>query len=426
MEQACYDRYLSLLRRELIPAMGCTEPIALAYCAAAAWNASGAQDPAEAARVDVCVSGNIIKNVKSVIVPHTGNLRGIEAAVAAGMLSGSREKQLEVLSSLSPAQQARLPALLARRIIHVTPAHNDKVLYIEITITLQDGTVSHAILEGNHTNLTLVERNGQPIFQQEWDQPPAEKADFLTMAEILEFVNGASASDLEPTVGRQIDCNCAIARQGIEHCWGAQVGSTLLEANGSAVRVRARAYAAAGSDARMSGCEMPVIIVCGSGNQGITASVPVAVYAEELGASREQLLRAVALADLVAIHEKSGIGCLSAFCGAVCAGCGAGAAVAYLHGGGLEAISQTVTNALAIVSGMVCDGAKPSCAGKIAASVDAGLLGYEMYCRSRGFRDGDGIVDGGVEGTIANVSRMASVGMRETDRVILDIMCGIS
>ena len=238
------------------------------------------------------------------------------------------------------------------------------------------------------------------------------------------LLQSVTPEELEPLVGRQIDCNLAIARAGLEEPWGANVGKVLLQMHGSDWRTRARACAAAGSDARMSGCELPVIIVSGSGNQGITASVPVAIFAEHMGATREQLLRAVALSDLVTIQQKTGIGCLSAFCGAVCAGCGAGAGIAYLETGDYKAVTHTIVNALAIVSGMVCDGAKPSCAAKIASAVDAGILGYELYRRGQEFRDGDGIVKKGVDNTIGNVGRMARTGMRETDRVILEIMCG--
>ena len=229
---------------------------------------------------------------------------------------------------------------------------------------------------------------------------------------------------MEPLVGSQIDCNLAIAQAGMEGSWGANVGRTLRQVYGEDVRFLARAFAAAGSDARMSGCEMPVIIVSGSGNQGITASVPVAVYAKAVGADRERLLRAVTLSDLVTIHQKTGIGCLSAFCGATCAGCGAGAGIAYLLGGDYKTVAHTIVNALAVVSGMVCDGAKASCAAKIAAAIDAGILGYELYCHGQEFLDGDGIIRKGVDNTIGNVGRMARSGMRETDRVILDIMCG--
>ena len=424
MEQTVYQQYLSLLRQELIPAMGCTEPIALAYCAAATWDAAGGGGPELADRVEVTVSGNIIKNVKSVIVPNTGGLRGIETAVAAGLVSGRREKRLEVLAALEPEHHDQIRALLDRRIIRVLPAQNDELLYIEISLWRADGVTARGILQGNHTNLTLLERDGVPLLQAGRQEGQTKRTLQLSVQEIFEFAQEADPRDLEPLTGRQIDCNMAIAQEGMEGSWGASVGKTLRQVYGEDVHFLARAYAAAGSDARMSGCEMPVIIVSGSGNQGITASVPVAIYARAFGIGRERLLRAVALADLVTIHQKAGIGCLSAFCGATCAGCGAGAGIAYLLGGDYQAVAHTIVNALAVVSGMVCDGAKPSCAAKIAAAIDAGILGYELYCRGQEFLDGDGIVRKGVDNTIGNVGRMARSGMRETDRVILDIMCG--
>ena len=424
MEQTVYQQYLSLLRQELIPAMGCTEPIALAYCAAATWDAAGGGGPELADRVEVTVSGNIIKNVKSVIVPNTGGLRGIETAVAAGLVSGRREKRLEVLAALEPEHHDQIRTLLDRRIIRVLPAQNDEILYIEIRLWRADGVTARGILQGNHTNLTLLERDGVPLLQADRQEGQTKRTLQLSVQEIFEFAQEADPRDLEPLTGRQIDCNMAIAQEGMEGSWGASVGKTLRQVYGEDVHFLARAYAAAGSDARMSGCEMPVIIVSGSGNQGITASVPVAIYARAFGIGRERLLRAVALADLVTIHQKAGIGCLSAFCGATCAGCGAGAGIAYLLGGDYQAVAHTIVNALAVVSGMVCDGAKPSCAAKIAAAIDAGILGYELYCRGQEFLDGDGIVRKGVDNTIGNVGRMARSGMRETDRVILDIMCG--
>ena len=424
MEQTLYQRYLSLLQQELIPAMGCTEPIALAYCAAAAWQAAGGGAPELAVQVEVTVSGNIIKNVESLIVPNTGGLRGIETAVAAGLVSGQPDRKLEVLAALEPSQQVQIRSLLRRNIIRVFPAQNDELLYIEICLRQKNGVTARAVLQGNHINLLLVERDGKVIHQGRRLENSGKPAHPMSVREIYDFAQEADIQDLEPLVGRQIDCNLAIAQAGMEGSWGANVGRTLRQVYGEDVRFLARAFAAAGSDARMSGCEMPVIIVSGSGNQGITASVPVAVYAKAVGADRERLLRAVTLSDLVTIHQKTGIGCLSAFCGATCAGCGAGAGIAYLLGGDYKTVAHTIVNALAVVSGMVCDGAKASCAAKIAAAIDAGILGYELYCHGQEFLDGDGIMRKGVDNTIGNVGRMARSGMRETDRVILDIMCG--
>ncbi len=427
MNQDKYRSYVEILREELIPAMGCTEPIALAYCAAKAWAVSGGGSPEALASASVCVSGNIIKNVKSVIVPNTGGLRGIETAVAAGIASGQVDRRLEVLSALSKEQQAQIPALLDRGIIQVRPAQNDKLLYIEVALTRLDGAQAKVVLEGAHTNITWVERNGQVLYQGEVSAARPEgklNHSVLNVQDIVTFADTVGLSDIEPLVGRQLAYNLAIAEEGLTQNWGANVGKTIRRVYGDDVKFLARAYAAAGSDARMSGCELPVVIVSGSGNQGITASVPIAIYAQHMGASRERLLRAVALSDLVTIHQKTGIGCLSAFCGAVCAGCGAGAGIAYLQGGDYTVIAHTIVNTLAILSGMVCDGAKPSCAAKIAEAIDAGILGYEMYRNGQEFLDGDGIVCKGVDNTIVNVGRMAKTGMRETDKVILEIMCG--
>lgn len=313
MEQTLYQRYLSLLQQELIPAMGCTEPIALAYCAAAAWQAAGGGAPELAVQVEVTVSGNIIKNVKSVIVPNTGGLRGIETAVAAGLVSGQPDRKLEVLAALEPSQQVQIRSLLRRNIIRVFPAQNDELLYIEICLRQKNGVTARAVLQGNHINLLLVERDGKVIHQGRRLENSGKPAHPMSVREIYDFAQEADIQDLEPLVGRQIDCNLAIAQAGMEGSWGANVGRTLRQVYGEDVRFLARAFAAAGSDARMSGCEMPVIIVSGSGNQGITASVPVAVYAKAVGADRERLLRAVTLSDLVTIHQKTGIGCLSAF-----------------------------------------------------------------------------------------------------------------
>ena len=423
MDEKKYQQYLSLLQRELIPAMGCTEPIALAYCGAAAQQAAGNPPPETLVEAAVLVSGNIIKNVKSVIVPNTGGLRGIETAVAAGLVSGRQDKLLEVLAEMPPERLPALHRLLERKVIRMAPADTESVLYIEIRLTYPRCT-TRAILEGSHTGLVLLERDGVVLHRADPVEQQIQHCPALTVGDIFDFAQSADPADLEPVVGRQIDHNMAIAQAGMDQAWGANVGKVLRRVGGESCRCLARAYAAAGSDARMSGCKMPVVIVSGSGNQGITASVPVAVYAKALGKSREDLLRAVALSDLVTIHQKTGIGCLSAFCGAVCAGCGAGAGVAYLETGDYKTVTHTIVNALAVISGMVCDGAKPSCAAKIAAAVDAGLLGYEMYCQGQHFLDGDGIVCKGVDNTIGNVGRMAKTGMRETDRVILEIMCG--
>ena len=419
---AVYQAYLNILREELRPAMGCTEPIALAYAGAKAKQILGSIPE----RVDIYVSGNIIKNVKSVIVPNTGGLRGIAPAVCAGIIAGDADKLLEVISQVTDDQRQQLHTYMETANIQLFPAESTLVFDIDITLGCGKDFVRLRIAN-HHTNIVYIEKNGEVLHSQPVTESSEDKLtdkSCLTMEQIVEFADMVAISDIEELVGKQIDCNMAISREGIENDWGANIGSVLLNRQGALLSKRAAAYAAAGSDARMSGCEMPVIILSGSGNQGITASVPVAIYAQELGKSREELLRAVTLSDLVTIHQKTGIGRLSAYCGAISAGCGAGAGIAYLMGGKFHAVAHTVVNAIAILSGTICDGAKPSCAAKIAAAVDAGILGCDMYWEKQQFYGGDGIITKGVDKTVTNVGILAREGMRETDKTILQIMLG--
>jgi len=415
-----YRNYLNILREELRPAMGCTEPVSLAYAAALARDTLGSIPE----KVYVKVSGNIIKNVKSVVIPHTDGLHGIESAVAAGIIAGRAEKCLETLGNVTAKQKANIRAYLNTAEIDITPATDGLVFDIDITVFKGEKSARVRIVN-NHTNIVHVSRNGVA----ETDLPVAECSEdsltdksCLNIDDIVDFADTVDVSELEDSVGKQIEYNMDIAEEGIRNNWGANIGKVILRRQGTGIEKKACAYAAAGSDARMSGCEKPVYIISGSGNQGITASVPVAVYAYETGASREKLLRAVAVSDLVTIHQKAGIGRLSAFCGAISAGCGAGAGVAYLCGGSAHAVAHTVVNAIAILSGTICDGAKPSCAAKIAAAVDAGLLGYDMYLEHQQFYGGDGIVTKGADNTVVNVGRLAREGMKETDTTILKIM----
>ena len=415
-----YQQYISILREELRPAMGCTEPIALAYAGAKARQLLGGLPN----RVDVFVSGNIIKNVKSVIVPNTGGLCGIGAAVCAGIVAGDPDKQLEVISQVTAQQQAQIKAFMAEATVNIHPADSELIFDIDLVLYKDTDRVRLRIAN-HHTNLVYMEKNGEILLSlpvEESSEDHLTDKSCLSMEKIVEFADCLDVEDVRELVGRQIDCNMAIAEEGIRNSWGANVGSVILARQGQLLSKQAAAYAAAGSDARMSGCEMPVIILSGSGNQGITASVPVAVYAKAMGASEEQLLRAVTLSDLVTIHQKTGIGRLSAYCGAISAGCGAGAGIAYLQGGKLHAVAHTVVNAIAILSGTICDGAKPSCAAKIAAAVDAGILGCDMYWEHQQFYSGDGIVTKGVDNTVSNVGRLAREGMKETDKTILKIM----
>ena len=418
-----YLAYVHILEEELLPAMGCTEPIAVAYAAALARDILGSRPD----RLVIHVSGNILKNVKSVVVPNTGGQRGIAAAACAGVVAGDADRELEVIARVSPEQQAQISAFLQSCPVQVELADSDQIFYIGVTAWAGE-EYGRTVITGYHTNVVLKERSGQVLFQKEEQEAemesPYDEKSLLSIEGILDFAETVDLDDVRGPVQRQIDYNWAIAQEGLRGSYGANIGSVILQNYGDDVKARARAYAAAGSDARMNGCELPVVIVSGSGNQGITASVPVIVYAKELGVSEDKMLRAVVLSDLITAHQKSGIGRLSAYCGAVSAGCGAGAAIAYLNGGGYEEIAHTVVNALAIVSGVVCDGAKASCAAKIAAAVDAGILGYHMYKAGQQFWGGDGIVSKGVENTITNVGRLAREGMRETDKEIIKIMLG--
>ncbi len=421
-----YHSFIQILHEELIPAMGCTEPISLAYGAAKAREVLGK----EPEKVLVEASGNIIKNVKSVVVPNTGGLKGIEAAAAAGIVAGKSEKILEVIAQVSDEQKTAIRAYMDTHEIKVRPAEGDVVFDIILTMTAGSDTVKLRICD-YHTNIVLIERNGEVLMTADGTTDAGDAEGLtdhscLSVEAIVDFVESMDVNDVREMVERQIEYNYAIAQEGMKNDYGANVGKVLKKSYGDDVKFRARYMAAAGSDARMSGCEMPVIIVSGSGNQGITASVPVIEYAKELKVSQETLLRAVTLSDLLAIHMKTGIGRLSAYCGAVCAGCAAGAAISWLNGGGLREISHTLVNSLATISGMVCDGAKASCAAKIAASVDAGIMGWQMFREGQQFYGGDGIVTKGVENTIGNVGRLGRLGMRETDREILRIMTGQS
>lgn len=422
-----YQAYCQILKEELIPAMGCTEPIAIAYAAAKAREVLGKEPDS----VKIGVSYNIIKNVKSVIVPNTGGMKGIQSAAAAGIVAGQADKALEVISQVSAKQKQDITEFLNRMEICVEPI--DQGMIFDIVIRLGCGAESAVVrIAQYHTNIVYIEKNGevlldhtetinQPAVHDHTEEGLTDRS-LLTVDDIYEFANTCDIQDVKDVLDRQIKYNTEISQEGLSHEWGANVGSTMLKYYGNDVRNRAIAKAAAGSDARMSGCEKPVIINSGSGNQGMTVSIPVIEYAKELNCSQEKLYRALTLSNLIAIHEKSGIGRLSAYCGAVSAGCAAGCGIAYLHDADNEGIAHTLVNALAIVSGIICDGAKPSCAAKIASSVEAGILGYHMYLNGQEFRGGDGIVKKGVENTIRNVSRLGREGMRETDKEIVNIM----
>ena len=414
-----YGQYLQILREELIPAMGCTEPIAMAYAAAKARQVLGEMPD----KIDIVISGNIIKNVKSVVVPNTGGLKGITAAVAAGVTVGDADRQLEVLAGVREEDIHLIREFMDSCPMTVMKSQSPKLLDIDLRLYKGTDCVRLRIAD-YHTNIVLIEKNGDVLLRLDDASDDGGETDrsVLSVKGIVEFAECVRIDDVRELLERQIAYNTAISQEGLRGEYGASVGKTLLSTRGSDVRVRARAVAAAGSDARMSGCELPVVIVSVSGNQGMTASLPVIVYAQDMGADRDRLLRALVVSNLVTVHQKTPIGRLSAFCGAVSAGCGAAAGVAWLCEGSVDAVSATITNTLGMISGTVCDGAKPSCATKIASAVEAGLLGFDLYERGKGLCGGDGILKGDVEKTIESVGKLAREGMRETDSEILEIM----
>ena len=416
-----YQDYINVLKEELIPAMGCTEPIAIAYAGAIAREHLGCLPE----RVEIEVSGNIIKNVKSVIVPNTGGLRGIEVAAAAGIVAGDAAKELKVISEVSTEAVAVIHKFLESTRITVNFSDSKKIFDIMITV-YGNGHSAYVRICEFHTNIVEIREDDKYVLQKDIaveDSLGFTDRGFMNVQEIIEFADTARIEDVKDILDLQIECNVNISEEGLAGDYGANIGKVLLKTYGTDdVKIRAKAKAAAGSDARMNGCEMPVVINSGSGNQGITASIPVIEYAKELGVSDEKRYRALLVSNLITIHLKSGIGRLSAYCGAVSAGCASGAGIAYLYGGGVDEVSHTIVNSLAITSGIICDGAKASCAAKIATAIDAGILGYHMYKEGQQFYGGDGIVSKGVENTIKNVGQLAKEGMATTDQEILKIM----
>ncbi len=415
-----YQLYINILKEELVPAMGCTEPICLAYAAAKAHQVLGAKPD----RVEVLASGNIIKNVKSVIVPNTNGMKGIKAAVAVGIVAGNPDKALEVIANVTPEQKKKTEDYLASTPINVK--HIVCRDQLDVTVKAFNGE-HHADVRicGFHTNIVHIQKDNEVLFESETiSKPTKELTDrsCLSIAGIVDFADSVDIQDIKEIIGRQIQYNTAISDEGLKNNWGANIGSTLLKYYGNDIKVKAKACAAAGSDARMNGCELPVIINSGSGNQGLTVSMPVIAYAEEYNIDDDRLYRALVVSNLTAIHQKTRIGRLSAYCGAVSAGCAAACGIAYLLGESLDVIEHTLTNAVVTVSGIICDGAKASCAAKIAASVESGILGYYMYKNGQQFEAGDGIVGCDIEDTINNVGLVGSIGMKETDTEIIDIM----
>lgn len=415
-----YAAYIQILKEELLPAMGCTEPIAIAYAAAKAADVLGERPE----KLLIEVSGNIIKNVKSVVVPHTGGLRGIQAAAAAGAVAGDAEAELEVISNVTPAQIKDINDYLRKTDIEVKHVDNGHIF--DIGITASKGVrEAYVRIVDYHTNIVTIRIGDKMMLDKKIDSSEGDELtdrSCLTIEGIVEFADVLDTEEVREVLERQISYNMAIAEEGLAGDYGANIGSTMMLGHEYDLKYVMRSYAAAASDARMNGCELPVVINSGSGNQGITASVPVIVYARARNKSVEELLKALAVSNLVTIHLKTGIGRLSAYCGAVSAGCGAGAGIAYLQGKGVEGVAYTVVNALAVDSGIVCDGAKASCAAKISMAVEAGLMGLSMYNKGNRFFGGDGLVKNGVESTIDVVGRLARFGMKETDEEIIRLM----
>ncbi|MBQ7535758.1 MAG: serine dehydratase subunit alpha family protein [Stomatobaculum sp.] len=442
MTEELIRNYTEILKDELVPAMGCTEPIAIAYAAAKAAEVLGA----EPEKINVACSGNIIKNVKGVTVPNSGGQKGIETAAVLGAVGGNADKVLEVIAGADDAAREKTRQMVAEGRCDVTLAENVPNLYIRAELSAGGHTAS-VVIEEHHTSITRIEKDGEVLFSGTPSGDRKEEArDFntdgadgntlnagaederkgdlkkMTLRGIIEYANCVDVKDVEELLERQIRFNTAISQEGLDNRWGARVGKTILENWGSDVKARACARAAAGSDARMSGCPLPVIINSGSGNQGITVTMPVVTYAEQLQLSREKLYRCLCVSNLVSIYIKHFIGSLSAFCGAVSAACGAGAAITYMGGGSYEEIGGTITNTLGNVGGIVCDGAKPSCAAKIASSVHAALMGHYMSISNKEFLGGEGFVKNDVEETIKNMGYIGKIGMRETDKEILNVM----
>ena len=414
--------YTAILKEELVAAMGCTEPIAIAYAAAKAYRELGEMPE----HIRIACSGNIIKNVKGVTVPNSGGQKGIETAAVLGMVGGNADKILEVIADATEEDRKKTRELVASGICDVALAENVPNLYIKAEMWNKEHR-SSVTIEEHHTDITQIEKDGQTVYVavkdvETKDEGPKGDRTKMTLAGIIEYANTVDISEVEWTLERQVSCNTAISQEGLDNPWGARVGKTMLENWSDDVKCYACARAAAGSDARMSGCPLPVIINSGSGNQGITVTLPVVTYAERMHLSKEKMYRCLLVSNLVSIYIKHYIGSLSAFCGAVSAACGAGAAITYMSGGSYEEIGGTITNTLGNVGGIVCDGAKPSCAAKIASSVHAALLAHYMSVNQKGFRGGEGFVESDVEKTIKNMGYIGKIGMKETDKEILNVM----
>lgn len=420
MDSALYTNYLNILKHELVPALGCTEPIAIAYASAKAVQVLGEFPDS----IEMSCSGNIIKNVKGVTVPNSGGLKGIDVAAILGAVGGNADKALEVLEEITPEDIARTKELVKANICSCSLIEGVANLYITAKVSRGEHSAEVTIVN-HHTNITRIVHDSEVLLDRpvkEDDEDAGVDKSRLTVKDILDFADQVKISDVEELIERQIRMNSAIAQEGLDNNYGAQIGKTLMHVWGKSATTRACARAAAGSDARMGGCSMPVVINSGSGNQGITVSMPVIVYAQEWEVSREKMIRSLVVSNLIAIHQKYYIGSLSAYCGAVSAACGAGAGITYMYGGSYQQVSLTIINTLGNVGGIVCDGAKPSCAAKIATSVDAALMAFQLSIQNKSFLPGEGIIKGDVEETIKSMGYIGRVGMRSTDTEILNVM----
>lgn len=427
MNRKIYNEYVTILESELVPALGCTEPIALAYAAAKAKEVLGKMPD----HITMRCSGNIIKNVKGVKVPNSGGMKGVEAAAVLGITGGDPSQALEVLEHVTDREIDEAEKLLKAGFCDCVLKDDVANLYIEAYAVCKKTEKSEAlvVIEDEHTNITHIEKDGQLLFHKEKKEYCQEREktpdkSLLNLEDIITFANEVQITDVEKVLGRQIKYNTRIAEEGLRNPWGAQVGRVVLEEFGEDVKWRAVAKASAGSDARMSGCALPVIINSGSGNQGMTCSLPVIEFGKELKKSKEEIYRALCVSNLVALNQKKYIGSLSAYCGAVCAAAGAGAGITYLCGGTLEQIENTVVNTIADAGGIVCDGAKPSCAAKISTALQAAILSHKMAMRGLTFARGEGLVMDCPEDTIKAVGYVGRAGMKQTDVEILNLMIG--
>lgn len=427
MNRKIYNEYVTILESELVPALGCTEPIALAYAAAKAKEVLGKMPD----HITMRCSGNIIKNVKGVKVPNSGGMKGVEAAAVLGITGGDPSQALEVLEHVTDREIDEAEKLLKAGFCDCVLKDDVANLYIEAYAVCKKTEKSEAlvVIEDEHTNITHIEKDGQVLFHKEkkeycQEREKAPDKSLLNLEDIITFANEVQITDVEKVLGRQIKYNTRIAEEGLRNPWGAQVGRVVLEEFGEDVKWRAVAKASAGSDARMSGCALPVIINSGSGNQGMTCSLPVIEFGKELKKSKEEIYRALCVSNLVALNQKKYIGSLSAYCGAVCAAAGAGAGITYLCGGTLEQIENTVVNTIADAGGIVCDGAKPSCAAKISTALQAAILSHKMAMRGLTFARGEGLVMDCPEDTIKAVGYVGRAGMKQTDVEILNLMIG--